>query len=354
MAFFIQKSTATFFLLLGFNLVLAFAASFFLPPKFFYDAAIIAYDKGNEIGFFGSYPLTILFYKITGLRHLPFAIIALIQFPILMLILYKIGIPKSFEKITIKNVLVYFSFSIIAIYISMPSKEFLTFLYLSLIVFLFQKQAFNFKTNLLIALLLFVFFGAVYRPYFVLLPIVSMGMYWVACIKIQNRTFATLCYGIGIMIFLSLSYGVVQGKFLSEQTREFLNLVRLHSPDANSMIVSPVKTDTWYGEIIGIVYGFFTVNLPLNGLKHFLKPQILLFVIWQLFLFYILLVRLALCIKNKKEYIYELWMLLFVFSFFILQGVFEPDLGSAIRHKMGVFPLIYYALYYDHFRKEFQ
>lgn len=354
MSFIIKKNTATFLLLFGLNLGLAFAASFFLPPKFFYDAAIIAYDKGNEIGYFGSYPLTILFYKITGLRYLPFAVIALIQFPILMLILYKIGIPSTFEKITIKNVLVYFSFSIIAIFISMPSKEFLTFLYLSTIVFLFQKKIFNFKTNLLIALLLFVFFGAVYRPYFVLLPIVAMSMYWISCIKIQNRTFATLCYGIGVMILLSLSYGVIQGKFLSEQTREFLNLARLNSPDANSIILSPVKTDTWYGEIIGILYGFFTVNLPLNGLKHFLKPQIVLFVIWQLFLFYILLVRLARCIKDKKDYVYELWMLLFVFSFFILQGVFEPDLGSAIRHKMGIFPLIYYALYYDHFRKEFQ
>jgi hypothetical protein len=231
MSFIIKKNTATFLLLFGLNLGLAFAASFFLPPKFFYDAAIIAYDKGNEIGYFGSYPLTILFYKITGLRYLPFAVIALIQFPILILILYKIGIPSTFEKITIKNVLVYFSFSIIAIFISMPSKEFLTFLYFSLIVFLFQKKIFNFKTNLLIALLLFVFFGALYRPYFVLLPLVAMSMYCISCVKIQNRTFATLCYGIGVMILLSLSYGVVQGKFLSEQTREFLNLARLNSLD---------------------------------------------------------------------------------------------------------------------------
>ena len=76
MSLFLKKNTAAFFLLVGLNLLVAFAASFVLPKRFYYDAAIIAYDKGNEIGYFGSYPLTILFYKITGLRYLPFTLIA--------------------------------------------------------------------------------------------------------------------------------------------------------------------------------------------------------------------------------------------------------------------------------------
>ncbi len=120
------------------------------------------------------------------------------------------------------------------------------------------------------------------------------------------------------------------------------------------MIVSPVKTDTWYGETVGIVYGFFTVNVPLNGLKHIFSPQIIVFIIWQILLFYILFVRFSKCLKDRKKYRYELWILLILFSYFIVQGVFEPDLGTAIRHKIGIFPLIYFALYYEHFRKELQ
>jgi hypothetical protein len=38
--------------------------------------------------------------------------------------------------------------------------------------------------------------------------------------------------------------------------------------------------------------------------------------------------------------------------FFIVQGIFEPDLGTSIRHKIGLFPLIYFALYYEDFRKD--
>jgi hypothetical protein len=33
-----------------------------------------------------------------------------------------------------------------------------------------------------------------------------------------------------------------------------------------------IKPDTWYGEAVGIMG--FTVNVPINGLKHLLSPQI--------------------------------------------------------------------------------
>ena len=119
------------------------------------------------------------------------------------------------------------------------------------------------------------------------------------------------------------------------------------------MIVSPIETDTWYGETIGVVNGFIAVNIPVvEGLKHILSPQIIAFIVWQLFLFYILLKRFSWCISDRDNNQMQLWAILIIFSYFIIQGLFEPDLGSAIRHKMGFFPLIYFALYYEHFRKE--
>jgi hypothetical protein len=66
-------------------------------------------------------------------------------------------------------------------------------------------------------------------------------------------------------------------------------------------------------------------------------------------LFYILIVRLSKCIKDRKKFQYEMAVLFLLFAYFIVQG-FWPDLGTAIRH-IGVFPLIYYALYYRKFLK---
>ncbi len=350
----IKKSTAAFLLIAATNLVVAFLAFFVLPPKFFYDSAIIIYDKYNEIGYFGSYPLTILFYKIIGFRYLPFPVIALIQFPILIYILYKIGIPNNFEKLNIKNILVYLGFFMIAIFISMPSKEFITYLFIAVIVLLCRNERFSFQKTIFISAVLLIVFGALYRPYFALIPIVGGGMYLISFINFKNKTISTIFYGLMIAVFLSLSYGFLKGKYFSEISREVVNNARMASGDANSMITSPIKTDTWYGEIVGIFYGFFTVNLPLNGLKYILSPQIIVFVIWQLLVFYILLVRFSKCLKERKKYKYELLIMFILFSFFILQGVFEPDLGSATRHKIGIFPLIYFALYYEYFRKELQ
>jgi len=271
-----------------------------------------------------------------------------------MFVLSKIGIPDNFEKLNIKNVLVYLGLFMMAIFMSMPSKEFITFLYVSLIVFLYKNKRVSFRLSFFLSMLLLALFGIFYRPYFLLLPIIACGMYFVSLITFKNKTGTTIFYGLLIAIFLSLSYGVLKGHYFSEVSMEVIDSSRMGSADSNSMIILLVKPDTWYGESIGIVHGFFTVNIPINGFKYIFSPQIIGFVIWQLFLFYILLVRYSRCLKDRKKYRYELWVLLILFSFFIIQGVFEPDLGSAIRHKIGVFPLIYFALYYEHFRKELQ
>lgn len=350
----IKKSTATFLLLSAVNLIVAFVAFFILPPKFFYDAAIIIYDKFGEVGYIGSYPLTILFYKITGLKYLPFPLIGILQFPILMYILYKIGIPDNFEKVNIKNILVYIGIFLMAVFISMPSKEFITFLCVTPIVFIYRKKEYSTQKKIIVSVFLLFVFGALYRPYFALIPIIAGGMYLVSFINFKNKTVMVIFYGLLIAIFLSLSYGIIKGHYFSEISRELVNTTRDNPSDANSAIVSPIKPDTWYGEILGIFYGFFTVNIPINGLKHIFSPQILIFIIWQLLLFYILLVRFSKCLKEKEKYKYEFFVLLILFSFFIIQGVFEPDLGSVVKHKIGIFPLIYFALYYEHFRKELQ
>jgi len=354
MQFLIKKSTVAFLLIASANLVVAFLAYFVLPPKFFFDAAIIIYDKYSEIGYHGSYPLTILFYKVTGLRYLPFPVIALIQFPILIYALFKIGIPDSFEKVNVKNGIAYLGIFMIAIFISMPSKEFITFLYITPIILLCKTRRYSFQKTVLISIFLLVLFGALYRPYFALIPIIAGGMYLISFINFKNKTVTTIFYGLLIAFFLSLSYGILKGEYFSEVSRELANKERVSSADANSMITPPLKPDTWYGEGVAIFYGFFTVNLPINGLKHILSPQIILFIIWQILLFYILLVRFSKCLKQRQYYRYELFIFFVLFSFFIVQGVFEPDLGSAIRHKIGIFPLIYFALYHEYFRKELQ
>ena len=352
MKYLVKKSKFAFLLLFSANLIVSIAAYFILPERFFSDTKIIVYDIGHEIGYLGSYPLSILFYKVTFLKFLPFPIIALIQYPILIYILYKIGIPKNFHKLTVKNSIVYIAFFMLAIFVSMPSKEFITFLYISIIPFIFNNPKRSDKNKIFSALFLIALFG-VFRIYYALIPIIAIGIYFISFINFKNKALTSIFYGILIIVFISLTHGVLKGHYLSESTRESLNKERKHSKDANSMIVSPVKTDTWYGETISIFNGFIAVNVPVfEGIKHFLSPQIVAFIVWQLLLLYILLVRYSRCLKDREKYKFELWAIIILFSYYIVPGLFEPDLGTATRHKIGVFPLVYFIFYYEYFRKD--
>ena len=348
---YLSRSQAAFLIIAILTVVLGVLAIYYLPERFFYDGETIINDYDNEKGFIGSYPVTMSFYEYTGLGNLPVPLVALIQLTILLWVIYKIGLPDKFARLNLRNILAYSMILMMAFYISMPSKEFLTFLFIALIVRIFQKRDLSITAGIGLVFLMLILFGIWYRPYYVILPVLTLMIYFASQIRIKQQVWAACITGFVVMIFISLSYGFLKGEFISESTRESLNAERLGELATNSVINSPVKPDTWYGESFSILYGFISVNLPVNGLRHLLKPQILIFVVWQLILSIYLLLLFKNALKNRLKNSYEIWAFSLVFSYFILQGVFEPDLGSAVKHKIGILPLLYFTLYYDYFRK---
>jgi hypothetical protein len=330
-------------------ILIGMVCSFVLPSKFYNDAKIIVNDFHNEIGLIGSYPFSILFYKITLLKYVPYFLVALIQLPILYYLIFKIGVPTNFNRLNIKNVLMYIGFFLIALFICIPSKEFINFIYLSLIIFIFKDKKYSLQKTLLLSFALFALFGLFFRSYYFFVPVIAILMYLFTFINIANKTTKTIVFSVFVAVIMSFSYKLIVGKYISESTREMHNLERLRSDEAQSMIQSPIPTDSWYGETFGVFYGYISVNIPLNAIHQLFKPQVLAFIIWQLFVFYLLYLRFQKCIQSRETYKYELWIFLFIFSYFVVQGMFEPDLGSAVRHKIGIFPLIYFAIYYDKF-----
>jgi hypothetical protein len=262
------------------------------------------------------------------------------------------GIPYNFHILNAKNCIIYIAFFMLAIFVSMPSKEFITFLVISLIPFVFNIKNKSDEFKIRLALFIIFCFGF-YRAYYSLIPLFAVVMYLLSYIKIKKKTLKVVFLGVLTSIILSLGVGFYSGKFITQSTREQLNDFRKNSKDAQSMFISPIEADTWYGETVSIINGFFAVNIPIiEGVKHLLSPQIIVFVIWQLALFYILLVMLSKFIKQPKKNKFQLWALLILFSYYIVQGLFEPDLASAVRHKIGFFPLIYFIFYYNDFRKK--
>lgn len=345
----IKKNKFWFFLLFCFCLILSTLTYYILPERYFNDTKIIVIDKYKEIGWVGSYPFVIMFYNLTKLKYLPFFVIALIQVPITFSILYRIGVPSNFHKINVKNFIMIVSLLLLGIYMSMPTKEFITFLMFSTTPFIFLSKKTN-KVKIISSLLLISSFSF-FRTYYLLIPIFAIGMYLISFIRFENKALSIIFYGLIIAVFLSFSHGIIKGQFLSKLTRQDYAEVRVNS--VNTIILSPISQDTWYGEAFGIFYGYISVNIPVGqALIHLFSPQVLAFVLWELLLFYILFVRLSRCLKNRNQNMLEFWILLILFSYFIVQGIFEPDLGTSIRHKIGFLPIIYFALYYEHFKRK--
>lgn len=345
----IRKNKLCFLSLFIVFLIISSLTIFILPDRYFNDTVIIVFDNYKEIGWIGSYPFAIMFYKITKLKYLPFFVIALIQFPIASYILYKIGVPKNFHIFNAKNLIMYVAFFLLGIYMSMPTKEFITFLLFSSIPFIFQSKITN-RKKIIFSLLLITSFSF-FRAYYLLIPIFALGMYLTSFIHFKKKAVATIFYGLIIAILLSFSHGIIKGEFLSKLTRQ--DYAEVKAKSVNTIILSPISQDTWYGEAFGIFYGYASVNIPIGqALSHLLSPQVLAFAIWELLIYYILIIRFSRCLKNKKENYLEFWILLILFSYFIVQGIFEPDLGTSIRHKIGFLPIIYFAIYYENFKRK--
>ena len=142
-----------FYVLAIFSVVISLVLPFVLPERFFLDAILIVKDPWGEKGWLGSYPISMMFYHLTKLGKLPFSIVALIQLPILYFILRIIGIPERFQIFTIKNILIYLSFVMMAVFIGQPSKEFFTFIFIGVIVLIFQRKEISLGICLLISFL---------------------------------------------------------------------------------------------------------------------------------------------------------------------------------------------------------
>ena len=344
----LSKNQILFVTIAFISIVLGVFAHQLLPDKYYYDAVLIATDPYNQKGFINSYPVAMMFYDTFFLNKLSYPILAIFQLLIIFYCFYRLSIPKNFTRLYLSNILIWSALIALSIYISMPSKEFINILFIFLIAFILKSIQLRQKIKITIILVLFVLFGLWYRIYFIMIPVLAVTSFMVFRLKIRKKIIVSIFASVLAAIFMSVSYAVFSGEYMSESTREELNEKRKGRQDSQTLILSPVKTNSPIGEAVGIMYGYVTVNLPFESLiKFYYKPQVILFSIWQILLFYVLIIKFN---KARKEstsvYDERLWLFHIVFSYFVIQGVFEPDLGSSIRQKFGVLPIIYQAIFY--------
>lgn len=345
----LRKEIITFYILALVTVVVTFFIPDFLPEKYLYDATIIAEDPFNEKGGIGSYSISMSFYDILKLNTLSFGQVGVIHSIIIFYLIRKLGIPTNLHRFYLSNTLILTLILIIPAYLSMPTKEFLNIVFVFLIVFILKRKKLVSFNLLAVVFALFFLFGFYFRVYYALIPFVAVAVSIISNVKTKFKTLNVFFISVLSCVFISLSYGFVKGEFMSSSSREQFNETRVGREDSQTLIMSPIKTDTALGEAAGIFYGYFSVNIPLNGLKYYKKPQVLFFVFWQLLLIVVLLMNFSREIKVKGR-THQKWLFYLLISYLAVQGIFEPDLGSSIRHKLGILPLIYEATFYKRTR----
>lgn len=344
----INRKNILFFLVWAMTLLIAITSLLFLPEKFFYDSNEIlrtSYSVGNWLK--GSYPFTSNFYYIIGLSYLPFSVIGFFQIALLFVLTIFIVVPKKFTLLHLEDIIVAFSILLLGVFFRSTIKEFIAFLIMYLILIIIRKYEYNFLYRCGLSSVILIVVAVLFRPYYVLLPFLVLGMYFTLLIVRKQRVPWVILSGISMLIVVSLIVYSLKGEYLTELYREQVNDPRRGEEYANSIISSPLRPNTFFKEIFSILYGIVSVNLPIEGFRHITKPQIIIFVLWQLFFISLFLKALIKYIENFMQNKERVLILLFLLSFFIVQGVFEPDLGSAIRHKIGIFPFIYYIFIYE-------
>ncbi len=274
------------------------------------------YDESQSFSLFDSYTLSAYLYKIitfsqnlnssqlSDFRNGEYNIISLVFSFQLITMLY-IGVKLysyTYSKNQTISILsfVYMLFS--ALYMLVPSKDFFVFVisYLTMFVninFRFLAYAYSF-----------------FRPFLL--------MSFLIHIAITKLTFKkTLILAIPILL---ISYFVPMPQELAKPSA-FLTAntgIANFIPDSNMAVF-------FVNGFINSIRLFVPLELFLLEFRHWLIaiPKLTLSIIFLYCL-----------IKRKKSESFTLYIL--VLSFFYVQGLFEPDFGSALRHSFIIFPII--------------
>lgn len=175
-------------------------------------------------------------------------------------------------------------------------------------------------------------YALVFRPYWLLVLVLWFIVYWFVRRRMHLALqFLALC---ATLVVLSGASSLARGEYITSE-RAALNAQRLGSPDAITLIVNPLMPDNVLSDTVNMVTGALRIAFPLELILH---PSVLR---WGAGAFQLLttLAVLAAGLRRPRggergaDGLVALWI-----AFVVVQGMFEPDFGSAVKHAMDVSP----------------
>ncbi|MFO1463702.1 MAG: hypothetical protein U1F66_07980 [bacterium] len=324
------------------------AAQLVFPDKYFLDADTIkSYipTSSFQFDFLDSYNNTAYFYKLIGMGSvMPDWVAGFISYSVPFLLLAMICWRQKWEFNFLTASLFSFWNILMVVYMGMYSKEFLAFVFIVLIT-VFCKS----KRGLAFAILMAVFYGVFFRIYWLL--VVGFCLVNLYLIKLKKPLVTIVIVQLLTAILVFKLANVATGQYLSE-ARLTVNLEREDGDNATTMIDNIFPNSSFIFDWMNGSFIWFSLLFPFFLLKT-AEVQHIVFLVFQLVNVSLFIMVARLLINNnqrslvgmdvpQKNQIQVLVAWCVAFSF--VQGIFEPDFGSAARHQIILIPMWFILL----------
>jgi len=294
-----------------------------LPAKFFNDNYFIRQSMSGALTMDKLYERTAHFYLLIGMHPGDEYHIEQL-FGIFLYLVFALQVLRRDQTFFIRVPFIWiwgiWSLLFVA-YFTQMGKDQLAFIIVGLIPFFFQTSK---KQFVVVTTISIIIYGIVLRTYWLL----ALGIAVVLYFSKKKKVFWSIEI-IGIIFIVIALYTMISGEPVMN-IRDAVNLGRIDSVDASSLIPSLVANDNLVNQVINYVYALLILIVPIK-----------LTAVSQLVYYFWLYSIVGISIKSKLASGRNVpFQLVFFISFLITQAIFEPDLGSAMRHQAVLMPMI--------------
>lgn len=323
----VQKNQQVIFLtaILIINLIIFLNSRTLFPSSFFLDSQTIKdIMAGYSTVTDGSYYNTASFYSILGFKSTtPDSLIELYSYFIFIVLMFLLIFKFKINLLSIKNFFVFFIFNFVySCYFTQMGKELVLLSLECVLLTIWKKKNSN---NDFIFSLFIIIYAYLFRNYWVLVFLLALVIKLTS--KFWGKIFCILSTIVSI-VMMHFFYHNLFGEYLTDSRYQANSLRKL---GANTILNNPFINTSVFTDFLNFCYSFISLLLPIDGIG---SVNEILYYVWIWGIIFIFL--------NSK--IEQKFILSFFISFLIIQGFFEPDIGSVFRHQISLVPMLFICL----------
>jgi len=319
------------------GLILVLIVPFLLPAKYYSDGNYIQQLIIESANAPGSFQNTAYIYRLFGFESLFsdwLVGIIIFSFSLAIIIYFIKKYSINWCRLPLILLLVWTIF--LAVFLGQYSKEFFALMVTGSLLYFSST-----RKGLLVGLGLVILYAIFFRDYWFLI----LAFFMVHLVLIRNHISLfkyIILFLLATIVIFYLGHYVTDQYFSDARFR--INMSREGSPNAVTMLSNLVVNTSPITDMINTFYGWFMLLIPIHlfrtgGIHH------VIFAVFQ-FVNVILFVSAVKAILRYQVAMRVQVAIAWCLSFTFVEGMFEPDFGSFLKHELVILPMFFMVIMY--------